>query len=45
MAEQMIFEEVASMITQDNFKYPFKGMKEVKKPAVGFIEISPIYME
>ncbi len=32
------------MITHDNFKYPQKGMKEVKKPA-GYLDINPIYVE
>ncbi len=31
-AERMIQEELGAMISHDNFKYPQKGMKEVKKP-------------
>jgi hypothetical protein len=41
----MILEEVQAMIAHDNFKYPFKGMKEVKKSNQGFLEINPIYMD
>jgi hypothetical protein len=44
-AEKIIQEELSLMVTQDNFKHPFKGMKEVKKPAQGFLEINPLYIE
>lgn len=33
------------MIVQDNFKYPIKGMKEVKRPQTTFLDINPAYME
>ena len=33
------------MMTQDNFKYPFKGMKEVKKSVQGYLDINPLFME
>lgn len=32
LADQMIGEEVQKMIINDNFKYPFKGMKEIRQP-------------
>jgi hypothetical protein len=44
-AEKMIFEEIQMMMTQDNFRYPFKGMKEVKKSAQGYLDINPVYMD
>lgn len=31
------------MIAHDNFKYPQKGMKEVKKPQ-GYLDINPLFM-
>ena len=32
------------MIAHDNFKYPQKGMKEVKKPQ-GYLDINPLFMD
>ena len=43
-ADRMIQEELAVMISHDNFKYPQKGMKEVKKPQ-GYLDINPIFMD
>jgi pre-mRNA splicing factor component len=43
-AERMIQEELQIMINHDNFKYPLKGMKEVKKPA-GYLDINPLFMD
>ena len=33
------------MVTYDNFKYPVKGMKEVKRLPNGYHDINPVYIE
>ena len=33
------------MVTYDNFKYPVKGMKEVKRLPNGYHDINPLYIE
>ncbi len=33
------------MVYHDNFKYPTKGMKDIKKPQSGYMEINPDYLE
>ncbi len=37
-------EEMQSMLINDNFKYPAKGIKEIKK-APYFMDIHPEYLE
>jgi len=34
MADAMIGEELTKLVTQDNSKYPVKGMKSVKAPSL-----------
>ena len=33
------------MVYNDNFKYPARGMREIKKAQGGYFDISPAYME
>ena len=33
------------MLVNDNYKYPLKGMKEVKKPPVDYWDIQEKYMD
>ena len=33
------------MLINDNYKYPAKGMKEIKKPPTTFQDINPVYIE
>ena len=43
-AEKMIMEEMQQMLVNDNYKYPLKGMKEVKKPPADYWDIQEKYM-
>ena len=43
--ELMIQEELQAMVVNDNIKHPFKGMKEAKRHAQGFIDFNPANMD
>ena len=43
--EGMINEEILQMQINDNFKNPFKGMKEIKRTQNTYLEIQPVYMD